>query len=91
MSKSPRRRGFSDGELGQLPEEPRSYGDERYVLVSPYPGQDAPVIATSWRVQLELKGADDSHLWRFVDQFWISELAPLSGNRCTGGVGDPET
>ena len=68
----------------------RPYGEENYVIVSPYPGQDAPVIATSWRVQLELKGADDPRLRRFVDQFRISELAPLSGNRCTLGVGKPK-
>src|SRR5919199_5837972 len=68
----------------------RSYGKENYVIVSPYPGQDAPVIATSWRVQLELHGADDPRLHQFVDEFKISELAPLSGNRCVGGVGDPE-
>jgi Protein of unknown function (DUF3105) len=67
----------------------RSYGDENYVLVSPYPGQKAPVIATSWRVQLELDGADDPRLERFVNQFKISELAPLSGNRCILGVGKP--
>ena len=67
-----------------------SYGHENYVIVSPYPGQDAPVIATSWRVQLELDGADDPRLERFVNQFKISELAPLSGNRCILGVGDPE-
>lgn len=72
-------------------EELRSYGDERYVLISLYPGQDEPVMATSWRVQLELKGADDPRLRQFVDQFRISELAPLSGNRCIGGVGDPHT
>ncbi len=66
----------------------RLYGKENYVVVSPYPGQDAPVIATSWRVQLELNGADDPRLRRFVDQFRISELAPLSGNRCTLGVGN---
>ena len=73
---------------GQV-DELRSYGDERYVLISPYPSQDAPVIATSWRVQLELNGTDDPRLRQFVDQFRISELAPLSGNRCIGGVGDP--
>lgn len=70
--------------------ELRSYGDEPYVLISPYPGQDAPVIATSWRVQLELNGADDPRLRRFVNQFRVSELSPLSGNRCAGGVGRPE-
>ena len=68
----------------------RPYGKENYVLVSPYPGQDAPLLATSWRVQLELNGADDPRLRRFVNQFRISELAPLSGNRCTLGVGNPK-
>jgi hypothetical protein len=68
----------------------RPYGQENYVIVSPYPGQDAPVTATSWRVQLELKGADDPRLRRFVNQFRISELAPLSGNRCALGVGNPK-
>jgi hypothetical protein len=75
---------------GQV-EKLRPYGEEDYVIVSPYPGQDAPVVATSWRVQLELDGADDPRLRQFVDQFRVSELAPLSGNRCTGGVGDPES
>ena len=67
----------------------RAYGDEDYVVVSPYPGQDAPVISTSWRVQLKLDGAGDPRLRKFVDQFRISEIAPLSGNRCVGGVGRP--
>ncbi len=78
---------------GDLPaqqvDELRPYGEERYVIVSPYPGQEAPVIATSWRVQLELDGADDPRLREFVDQFRVSEIAPLSGNRCVGGAGDP--
>jgi hypothetical protein len=68
----------------------RPYGDEGYVIVSPYPGQDAPVIATSWRVQLKLEGAEDPRLRQFVEGFRISELSPLSGNRCTLGVGDPK-
>ncbi len=71
-------------------EKLRSYGDEEYVIVSPYPGQDAPVVATSWRVQLGLDGADDPRLREFVDGFRKSEIAPLSGNRCTLGVGNPK-
>jgi Protein of unknown function (DUF3105) len=67
----------------------RPYGEENYVIVSPYPGQDAPVNATSWRVQLKLDGAGDPQLRKFVHQFRISEIAPLSGNRCVGGVGRP--
>jgi Protein of unknown function (DUF3105) len=69
----------------------RPYGRANYVIVSPYPGQDSPVIATSWRVQLELNSANDPRLERFVNEFKVSELAPLSGNRCTLGVGDPES
>jgi hypothetical protein len=68
----------------------RPYGGENYVIASPYPGQNAPVTATSWRVQLELHSANDPRLRRFVNQFRISELAPLSGNRCTMGVGTPK-
>ena len=65
----------------------RSYGTEDNVIVSPYPGQEAPVTVTSWRVQLELEDAEDPRLRQFVDDFRNSEIAPLSGNRCTLGVG----
>jgi hypothetical protein len=68
----------------------RPYGDENYVLASPYPGQNAPVTVTSWRVRLELESPNDPRLRRFVNQFRISELAPLSGNRCVLGVGSPK-
>lgn len=67
----------------------RSYAGEEYVLLSPYPDQPAPVIATAWRNQLRLDSAKDPRLERFVEQFRVSETAPLSGNGCTGGVGDP--
>jgi Protein of unknown function (DUF3105) len=55
----------------------RPYSKENYVILSPYPGQDSPVTATSWRVQLDLNSADGPRLRRFVNQFRISELAPL--------------
>jgi len=72
-------------------DELRSYAGERYVIVSPYPGQEAPVTVTSWRIQLELDGAEDPRLRQFVDQFRVSEISPLSGNKCVGGIGDPES
>lgn len=70
--------------------ELRDYARREYTIVSPYPGQSAPVTATSWRVQLELRSATDPRLRQFVDQFRNSEIAPLSGNRCELGVGNPE-
>ena len=68
----------------------RPYGQEPYVIVSPYPGLRAPVVVTAWRNQLDLDGVDDPRLRQFVDQFRVSETSPLSGNGCTGGVGEPE-
>ena len=71
-------------------EQLRPYGDEEYVIVSPYPNLPAPVVATAWRNQIYLEGANDPRLREFVNQFRITELAPLSGNRCVGGVGRPD-
>ena len=68
----------------------RSYGNEEYVIVSPYPDLPAPVVATAWRNQIYLEGANDPRLREFVDGFRNTELAPLSGNRCVGGVGQPD-
>ena len=68
----------------------RGLAREDYVLVSPYPDLRAPVIATAWRNQLELEGADDPRLRQFVDQFRVSETAPRSGNGCENGSGEPE-
>jgi hypothetical protein len=68
----------------------RPYGEEPYVIVSPYPGLRSPVVVTAWRNQLDLDGVDDPRLRQFVDQFRVSETSPLSGNGCTGGVGEPE-
>ncbi|MDQ3924754.1 MAG: DUF3105 domain-containing protein [Actinomycetota bacterium] len=68
----------------------RDLAREDYVLVSPYQGLRAPVIATAWRNQLELEGADDPRLRQFVDQFRVSETAPRSGNGCDNGRGQPE-
>ena len=69
----------------------RGLAREEYVLVSPYPGLFAPVVATAWRNQLALERADDPRLRQFVDQFRISETAPRSGNGCENGVGEPES
>ena len=45
----------------------RGLAAEEYVLVSPYPDLYAPVVATAWRNQLALEGADDPRLRQFVD------------------------
>jgi hypothetical protein len=60
-----------------------------FVLVSPYPGQDSPVVATAWGKQLTLESAEDSNLERFINAYSQGPQTPEPGATCTGGVGDP--
>ena len=58
-----------------------------YVLVSPYPGQQEPVVASAWGAQLRLDGADDRRLRRFIRAY--AEKGPERGAPCrTGGTSE---
>jgi hypothetical protein len=59
------------------------------VLASPFPGLDAPVVASSWGRQLRLEGADDPDLERFVRAYKQGPETPEPGAACTGGIGEP--
>lgn len=68
----------------------RGFSDpQEKVLISPVPGQEAPVIATAWGWQLSLDDASDPRLEQFVNEFAGSREAPEPGGRCSGGVGEP--
>ena len=43
--------------------------NKEYVLVSPYPGLDSPVVVTAWGAQLKLTSPSDPRLLQFVQQF----------------------
>jgi hypothetical protein len=62
---------------------------QTYILVSPYPGLDSPVVASAWGKQLRLEGADDPRLERFVGAFRRGPQAH-PGEPCSGGTGEPE-
>ena len=62
---------------------------QTYVLVSPYPDQAASVVASAWRKQLRLKGAEDPRLEHFVRAFREGPQTPEPGAPCTGGKGSP--
>jgi hypothetical protein len=47
----------------------RSKADEQFVLVSPYPGMDAPVVASVWGKQIKLDGANDDRLDPFIAHY----------------------
>lgn len=55
-------------------------------ILSPYPGQDAPVIATVWARQLLLHGADDDRLPLFLEEYGDGHTAPEPFASCAGGV-----
>ena len=52
------------------------------MLMSPYPGQPASVIATTWGAQLRLDSADDPRLGQFIDAFRRGDHAPEPGAGC---------
>lgn len=47
----------------------RELADESKVLVSPYPGQPSPIVATAWGNQLEFERADDPDIKQFIRAF----------------------
>ena len=59
------------------------------VVASPYPGLDAPIVASAWGKQLPLESAGDPTLDRFVSSFLRGPQTPEPGAACTGGIGAP--
>ncbi|MCU1546426.1 MAG: hypothetical protein JWP30_1526 [Homoserinimonas sp.] len=60
-----------------------------HILVSPYEGLDAPLVASGWGAQVKLDGVDDERLTDFVDKYWQSENVPEPGARCDGAIDGP--
>jgi hypothetical protein len=57
------------------------------VLVSPYPGMDAPVIASVWGKQIKLDGADDDRLDPFISHYVNNPgNTPEIGGICWSGI-----
>lgn len=60
---------------------------DAYVLMSPYPDQDANIVLTVWDRQLAVASADDSRIQQFIDRYRRTrgpENAP-----CSNGIGTP--
>ena len=64
---------------------------QTFIILSPYPGQRSPVVATAWSVQVELESASDERLADFVDRYRLGPTTPERGAACTGGIGEPLT
>ena len=64
-------------------------GAQRYLILSPYPGLPAPVVATAWGAQLSMQSASDPRLAQFIDYYREGPQDLEPGAACSGGVGDP--
>jgi len=57
------------------------------ILVSPYPGMDAPVIASVWGKQIKLDGANDDRLGPFIEEYMNNPgNTPEPGGICWSGI-----
>lgn len=64
-------------------------GNQLYLVLSPYPGLPAPVIASAWGAQIHLQGPGDPRLASFVAHYIGGAQGGEPGSPCTGGTGKP--
>jgi hypothetical protein len=60
-----------------------------YRMMSPLPGQPAPIILTAWGHQLRLTGVTDARLDEFLRDYTQGPQAPEPGGPVTGGRTTP--
>ena len=74
--------GLPDEEMSIL----ESLGRKSETIVSLFPGQSAPVIATAWANQLKLDSATDERLDQFHSAFRDAPSAPEPLASCANGI-----
>lgn len=75
----------SGGDLDAL----RDAMPSSYVILSPFPGLDAPIVASAWGAQVTLDGVDDARLSDFIVKYRQSADAPEPGALCTQALDGP--
>lgn len=75
--------------LRQLVRSERSRQREPLIVLAPKPELESPIVATAWRVQLELDSANDDRLAAFVDEYQRGPLTPEPQANCVNGIGEP--
>lgn len=60
---------------------------QSYLLISPYPGLEDPVVASVWGKQIQLDGVDDDRLAPFIREYRMNpENTPEPGALCSLNV-----
>lgn len=67
----------------------RSAMPRSYIILSPFPGLEAPVVASAWGVQVALDGVDDPRLTDFIVKYRQSPDAPEPGALCSQALDGP--
>jgi hypothetical protein len=62
---------------------------EDFVLLSPYPRLQSPVVLTAWGIQLELDSVNDSRIATFIERYQQGPQTPELGATCQNGTGSP--
>lgn len=75
----------SGGDLDAL----RGAMPSSYIVLSPFPGLESPVVASAWGVQVALDGVDDPRLSQFIIKYRLSEDAPEPGALCSQALDGP--
>ena len=75
----------SGGDLDAL----RGEMPSSYIILSPFPGLEAPVVASAWGAQVALDGVDDPRLNEFIVKYRLSEDAPEPGALCSQALDGP--
>jgi hypothetical protein len=60
-----------------------------FAIISPYPDQASPVVASAWGYQLEMESADDARLEQFLNTYVLGPQTPERGASCSGAIGNP--
>jgi hypothetical protein len=65
----------------------RDKAEQGFVLVSPYPGLDAPVVGSVWGKQMMFDGVADDRIDAFIKQYRLNpNNTPEPGATCSGGA-----
>lgn len=64
-------------------------GPQRYVILSPYPGDPAPIVVSAWGAQLRVQSPSDPRLAQFIGHFASGGQGGEPGAPCTNGTGKP--
>ena len=60
-----------------------------HILLSPYPDNPTPIVASAWQTQLRLDTYDEPKLLSFINTYERGRQTPEPGAACQGGIGTP--